>query len=71
MNACKYACICSARLGNLAGYITGFRLRNGMTGYTTGCPDGIPESSPVRLVNWLTTPIATWLCNWVGVAIPG
>ena len=57
MNACKYACICCARLGNLAGYITGLWLHNGMTDYTTGRPDGIPESSPVQLVNWLTTPI--------------
>ena len=63
--------ICSARLGNLAGYVTGFRLCNGMTGYATGHLDGIPESSPVWLVNRLTTPIATRLCNWVDVAIPG
>ena len=46
--------ICSARLGNLAGCVTGFRLRNGMSGYAIGRPDGMPESSPVRLLNRLT-----------------
>ena len=60
-----HAYICSTRLGNLTGYVTGFRLRNGITGYATGCPDGIPESSPVRLLNRLTTPIVTQLYNWV------
>ena len=43
--------ICSARLGNLAGCVTGFRLRNGIPGYAIGRLDGIPESSPVRLLN--------------------
>ena len=33
--------ICSARLGNLAGCVTGLRLRNGIPGYATGRPDGI------------------------------
>ena len=43
--------ICSARLGNLAGCVTGFRLRNGISGYAIGRPNGIPESS-------LTCPVA-------------
>ena len=46
--------ICSAWLGNLAGCVTGFRLRNGIPGYAISRPDGIPESSPVRLLNRLT-----------------
>ena len=46
--------ICSARLGNLASCVTGFRLRNGIPGYTIGRLDGIPEFSPVRLLNRLT-----------------
>ena len=46
--------ICSARLGNLAGCITGFWLHNGIPGYAIGRPGGIPESSPVRLLNRLT-----------------
>ena len=65
-----YIYICSAQLGNLAGCVTGFQLHNRITGYTTGHPDRILESLPVRLLNQLTILIATQLCNWVGVAIP-
>ena len=46
--------LCSARLGNSARCVTGFRLCNGIPGYAINHPDGIPESSPVRLLNRLT-----------------
>ena len=45
------------RLGNLAGCVTRFQLRNGITSYATGYPDEISESSPIWLLNWLITPI--------------
>ena len=61
--------ICSARLGNLPGCVTGFRLCNRLSGYATGRPDRVPESPPIRLLNRVAKP--TQLYNRVGLAISG
>ena len=46
-----HACICSARMRNSSGCVTGFRLSNRTPSCTTGRPDVLPESLPILLLN--------------------
>ena len=45
--------ICSARMRNLDGYVTGHPLRNRSSGYITGRPDALPMYNASRLRNRL------------------
>ena len=53
VTALRHACICSARMRNLDGYVTGHPLRNRSSGYITGRPDALPMYNASRLRNRL------------------
>ena len=46
-----YACICSTRIPNLSGYVSGCPLRNGVPRCVTGCPDTQLQIHDNRLHN--------------------